>query len=43
MERVDPAGATDRFIEGLGGTPDQAVRHASAKLEGYDPIGSVIG
>jgi hypothetical protein len=32
-----------RFVEGLGGTPDEAVRDALAKLEGYDPTGSVIG
>ena len=32
-----------RFVEGLGGTPDEAVRDAIAKLEGYDPTGNVIG
>lgn len=32
-----------RFVEGLGGTPDEAVRDAIAKLEGYDPTGKVIG
>jgi hypothetical protein len=32
-----------RFVEGLGGTPDEAVRDALGKLEGYDPTDSVIG
>lgn len=32
----------DRFVEGLGGTPDEAVWDALAKLRGYDPTGSVI-
>jgi hypothetical protein len=32
-----------RFVEGLGGTPDEAVRDALAKLEGEDRTGSVIG
>jgi hypothetical protein len=31
-----------RFVEGLGGTPEEAVWDALAKLRGYDPTGSVI-
>ena len=32
-----------RFVEGLGGTAEEAVRDALAKLGGYDPTGSVRG
>jgi hypothetical protein len=32
-----------RFVEGLGATADEAVSDALAKLEGYDPTGSVRG
>jgi hypothetical protein len=32
----------ERFVEGLGGTPDEAVWDAIEKLRGYDPTGSVI-
>jgi hypothetical protein len=32
-----------RFVEGLGGTAEEAVRDALAKLGGYDPTGTVVG
>jgi hypothetical protein len=31
------ADAGGRFVEGFGGTADEAARDALAKLEGYDP------
>jgi len=32
-----------RFIEGFGGTPDEAVRDALGKLEPYDPTDTAPG